>query len=203
VLRSEAAAQRIPPDSNYTKVRVFDVEAAGNKFVYVFDRSASMEGAPLAAAKSQLIKSLDSIDEVQQFHVFFFNQRILSFDATGSRRIAFGTDSNKKRAARFVKGVTADGGTDRFPALKQALALQPNVIFFLTDADGPMTAKEMDDIVRINERIQAQICVIEFGKSDKAPKSNFLIELARSSNGQYCYVNVLRLPQTKAAAKKP
>jgi hypothetical protein len=189
-----AAAQRIPADNNYSKVSVFGVEGTGNKFVYVFDRSASMDGAPLAAAKRQLIKSLESIDEVQQFHILFFNQRIHSFDITGgARRIAFGTERNKKSAARFIKNVTADGGTARFTALKHALAFQPNVIFFLTDADGPMTPKEMAEIARINERIGAQICVIEFGTADKRPKSNFLTELAQASNGQYGYVNITKL----------
>jgi hypothetical protein len=191
-----ASAQRIPPDDNYSKVKVFGVEGTGNKFVYLFDRSASMEGPPLAAAKSQLIKSLETIDEIQQFHIIFFNQRLLSFDLTGgSRRIAFGTDRNKNSAARFIKAVTADGGTARFVALKHALALQPNVIFFLTDADDPMSPKEVAEIARINERIQAQICVIEFGSGDKPPKSNFLIQLARKSSGQYGYVNVTKLPR--------
>lgn len=189
-------AQRVPTDNNYSKVKVFGVEGAGNKFVYVFDRSASMQGAPLAAAKSQLIKSLDAINEVQQFHIIFFNQRILSFDLTGgSRRIAFGTDRNKKSAARFIKSVTADGGTARFPALKHALAFQPDVIFFLSDVVDPISAKEMTEIARINERIGAQICVIEFGTDDKPSKSNFLTELARGSSGQYGYVNVSKLPR--------
>jgi hypothetical protein len=195
-LSATATAQRIPTDNSYTKVKVFGVEGAGNKFVYVFDRSASMEGPPLAAAKSQLIKSLEAIDEVQQFHILFFNQRILSFDITGgSRRIAFGTDRNKKSAARFIKSVTADGGTARFPALKHALAFQPDAIFFLTDAVDPMSPKEMAEIARINERIGAQICVIEFGTDDNPPKSNFLTQLARDSSGQYGYVNVSKLPR--------
>jgi hypothetical protein len=195
-LRLTATAQRIPADNNYSKVSVFGVEGTGNKFVYVFDRSASMEGAPLAAAKGQLIKSLETIDEIQQFHIIFFNQRIHSFDITGgSRRIAFGTERNKKSAARFIKGVTADGGTARFPALKHALALQPNVIFFLSDADDPMSSKEMTDIARINERVGAQICVIEFGLGNKPPKTNFLTELARDNNGQYGYVNLSKLRQ--------
>jgi hypothetical protein len=191
-----AAAQRIPVDDNYSKVKVFGVEGTGNKFVYLFDRSASMEGAPLAAAKRQLIESLETIDELQQFHVIFFNQRLMSFDLTGgSRRIAFGTDRNKELAGRFIKTVAADGGTARFPALKHALALQPNVIFFLTDADDPMTSKEVAEIIRINERIQAQICVIEFGVGGKPPKNNFLTQLARESNGQYGYVNLATLPK--------
>jgi hypothetical protein len=196
VLCAHVAAQSVPIDDRYSKVSVFGVEGAGNKFVYLFDRSASMEGSPLAAAKRQLIDSLESIDELQQFHIIFFNQRLRSFDITGgARRIAFGTDRNKELAERFIKAIAADGGTARYPALKHALALHPSVIFFLTDADDPMTPKEVAEIARINERIQAQICVIEFGVGDKRPKSNFLTQIARENNGQYGYVNVARLPK--------
>ena len=141
-------------DDRYAKVSVFGVEGKGNKFVYVFDRSSSMEGAPLAAAKRQLLESLESLDSVHQFHIIFFNHRLRMFDVTGGgRRIAFATDRNKKLAANFVGGITADGGTDRFAALKQALAFRPDVIFFLTDADDPMSASEMADLEQVNSRL--------------------------------------------------
>jgi hypothetical protein len=178
----------------YTKVSIFGVEGTGNKFVYVFDRSASMEGAPLAAAKRQLIESLQSLEDTHQFHIIFFNHKLRSFDITaGGRRIAFGTERNKKLASNFVGGITADGGTDRFAALKQALAFRPDVVFFLTDADDPMSASEMADIERLQTRIGTAICAIEFGRTAAAPAKNFLTELARLSGGQYGYVNTAKL----------
>lgn len=189
-----ATRRRSSPAENYAEVSVFGVQGKGSKFVYVFDRSASMQGAPLAAAKRQLIQSLQSLDNLHQFHIIFFNHRLRSFDLTsGGRRIAFGTERNKKLAANFVGGITADGGTDRFAALKQSLAFQPDVVFFLTDADDPMSASEMAEIERIQSRIGTAICVIEFGRSATVPQNNFLIELARLSNGQYGYVNTTKL----------
>ena len=181
---------------SYSKVSVFGVEAPGNKFVYVFDRSSSMEGAPLAAAKRQLLKSIATIDEVQQFHIIFFNQRLLSLNvASGRQRIAFATDRNKEQATRFINQVKADGATDRYLALKHAIALQPDVIFFLSDADDPMTPTQLSAIARLNDRVGAKICVIDFGAGDTAPKSNFLTDLASQSAGEYAYVNVAKLPQ--------
>jgi uncharacterized protein with von Willebrand factor type A (vWA) domain len=183
-------------EDNYSKVSVFGVEGTGNKFVYLFDRSGSMEGAPLATAKRRLIESIETIDELQQFHVIFFNQRLMPLRISGSRnRIPFATDRNKKLAARFIGSVKADGGTDRVAALRHALAIRPDVIFFLSDADDPMSAKEVAEIVRLNERLGGQICVIEFGRGNAAPKSNFLMKLAQETGGQYAYVNVLRLEQ--------
>jgi hypothetical protein len=183
-----------PPGDGQTSVRVFGVEGKGSKFVYVFDRSSSMEGAPLATAKQQLIQSLESLQSVHQFHIIFFNQQMRNFDLSGGgHRIAFATDRNRKLAARFVGGITADGGTDRFPSLRAAIAMNPDVIFFLTDADDPMPASELQEIAELNRRAGVVISTIEFGRGPAKQAQNFLTELARTTGGQYGYVDTQRL----------
>jgi hypothetical protein len=186
-----------PGGRGYAHVRVFGVEGHGNKFVYVFDRSASMEGAPLAAAKRQLVESLGALASIHQFHIIFFNHRLQSFDISGGgKRIAFGSDRNKQLAANFVGGITADGGTDRFSALKAALVFRPDVIFFLTDADDPMSTSELSDIEVGSQKSGAAISVIEFGRQPAPPGENFLTELAHQTGGQYGYVNTTQLSPT-------
>jgi hypothetical protein len=183
-----------PPGGSQASVRVFGVEGVGNKFVYVFDRSTSMVGLPLAAAKQQLIQSLNSLQSIHQFQIIFFNNELQQFDITGGqRRIAFATDRNKNLAAKFVGGITADGGTDRRNALIAAVALRPDVIFFLTDADSPMPQSELAEIAQLNRHANATICTIEFGRGPRRQSSNFLVELARLTGGQYGYVDTMRL----------
>ena len=183
-----------PAGAGQTRVSVFGVEGTGTKFVYLFDRSSSMDGPPLAAAKRQLIESLHSLESVHQFHIIFFNTRTQAFDITGGgRRIAFATERNKQLAANFVGGIVADGGTDRLIALREALTFAPDVIFFLTDADDPMSSSELADIARSNRRARAAICVIEFGRRQTPSPGNFLSELAHESGGQYGYVNTTTL----------
>src|SRR3954462_10434326 len=98
-------------ENDYAHVTLFGIEAKGSKFVYVFDRSGSMEGAPLAAAKKQLLDGLQPLGETQQFEILFFNQRVAMFEATGgAKRATFATDNNKKLAADFVQRIVADGG---------------------------------------------------------------------------------------------
>jgi hypothetical protein len=180
--------------SGYGETSVFGVQGKGTKFIYVFDRSASMEGRPLAAAKRQLLQSLQSLDSVNQFHIIFFNTKTQAFDMTGGgHRIAFASDRNKKLAGNFVGGITADGGTDRMFALKEALGFAPDVIFFLTDADDAMSAGEMAELARINQKVQASICVIEFGKNPAPVPNNFLSRLAHDNGGQYGYVDTTKL----------
>lgn len=177
-----------PGGTGEAKVRVFGVEGRGRKFLYLFDRSASMEGAPLSAAKRQLVQSMQSLGNGQQFHIIFFNTKTQSFAGdAGPKRDAYATDRNKQLAANFVGGITADGGTDRMVALEEALTCQPDVIFFLTDADDPMSVQELAEIARKNRR--AAICVIEFGDEPKPMEGNFLMRLASESGGQYGYVD--------------
>lgn len=184
------------PGEGQASVRVFGVEGKGSRFVYVFDRSSSMEGAPLSSAKRQLLESLASLSSIHQFHIIFFNQQIRHFDLSGGgRRVAFATDRNKKFAERFVGGISADGGTDRLPALRAAIQMRPDVIFFLTDADDPMPISELQEIADLNRRVGVAISTIEFGRGPVKQTKNFLTELARMTGGQYGYVDVTQLSQ--------
>jgi len=85
-----------------------------------------MEGRPLAAAKKQLLESLQSLESVHQFHIIFFNTKTQALDIAGARiESPFASDRNKKLASNFVGGITADGGTDRMVALREAINLAP------------------------------------------------------------------------------
>jgi hypothetical protein len=183
-----------PSSGNKATVHIFGVQGVGTKFVYVFDRSSSMEGAPLAAAKQQLIASLNSLDTIHQFQIIFFNHQTRTFDATGGgHRVAFATERNKQMAAKFVGGITADGGTDRLAALRAAVAMQPDVIFFLTDDDDPMPESELAEVNQLNRRASATICTIQFGQGPAQKADNFLVQLARLTGGQYGYVDTTKL----------
>lgn len=175
------------------RVRVFGAEGVGTSFLYLFDRSASMEGAPLAAAKRELLTSLESLDSTHQFHILFFNHEVRLFDLTGGqRRVAYANDRNKALAERFVQGISAYSGTDRQAALLKAVDFRPDVIFFLTDADHGMSASEVARVTASNRGRTAITC-IEFGRGPAHGDHNFLVELARRNGGQYVYIDTRTL----------
>lgn len=177
-----------------TTVSVFGISGTGTRFVYVFDRSISMAGAPLRTAKEQLVASLDSLDSIHQFQIIFFNHEPQAWDLTGGQnRIAFASDGNKQLAEKFVRSVSATGGTFRRTALKLALRLQPDVIFFLTDTDDPMSNNDLAEAIRRARRDSIAINTIEYGIGDATPGKNFLILLARETGGRYVYVDTQRL----------
>ena len=174
-------------------VKVFGVEGTGYKFVYVFDRSASMGGSgrnALMVAKKELISSLESLEETHQFHIIFYNDQQVEINPSGQRgKLAFATDRNKQRAIRDIRGVVDAGSTEHEAALKLAIRYKPDVIFFLTDAAVPrLDGNQLRDIRRWAAGIS--ISTIEFGLGPKQGGENFLQRLAQQNGGQYSYVDI-------------
>jgi hypothetical protein len=182
---------------------VFGLQGEGYKFVYVFDRSGSMDGhggAPLAAAKAELVSSLQNLGSTHQFQIIFYNEEPRIFSPGGNPgRLVFGTDQNKNLARRFVGSITASGATRHVEALLMALRLNPDVIFFLTDADEPqITPPELARIAQMNEG--TAINTIEFGTMTRLDSENFLVKLARQNGGQHVYIDLKRLQARSSAA---
>ncbi len=172
---------------------LFGIQSPGNKFVYVFDRSGSMGGVGRTAldfAKAELISSLKTLNQTQQFQIVFYNERPLVFNPSGTPgRLAFATDENKRRAINFIQSVTASGGTQHDTAILLAIQLQPDVIFFLTDADEPrLSDAKLEQIHRWANGIV--IHTIEFGMGPRTSTDNFLSRLARQNGGQYVYIDI-------------
>ena len=176
------------------KVDFFGTEGTGSKFVYVFDRSASMNdygGRPLRAAKEQLLRSLEPLTDFQQFNIIFYNE---DFTVWRPRELPFATEPNKESAATFVRGKIATGGTKHYAPLIAAIKLNPDVIFFLTDGEekDALNPGQLADIRRIN-RNGIQINAIQFGVGTERTDRSFLRSLAAQNQGQHRYINVAEL----------
>ena len=178
--------------------QVFGAQGTGSRFVYVFDRSASMQGfqgRSMVAARTELLKSLENLESIHQFQIVFYNDKTSVFNPFRPRppRLMFGTDENKVLAAEFVRNVLPAGATRHLDALRQALGMEPDVIFFLTDAAEPhLTPSELFEIQTRN-RSGAVINSIEFGSGPFQGGGNFLVKLARQNGGKHVYVDVTRL----------
>ena len=106
-----------------------------------------------------------------------------------------GESSSVARAERYIQSIRAFGGTEHNTALKLALRMSPDVIFFLTDARIPrLSQTQLAEIQRRSEQAGTTIHAIEFGSEPIAPRDSFLRELAAQNNGQYQYVDVRGLP---------
>lgn len=178
---------------------VFGVTGTGTRFVYVFDRSDSMngyDGKPLATAKRELIQSLKSLQQVHQFQIVFYNDAPTFFRGVVSNtpKMLFGDETSKIAATDFVRSMLATGGTEHANAIRMALAMGPDVIFFLTDAsDPPLKNSQMQQIVDRATRNGTTIHCIEFGAGPSAGSGGWIAELAKETSGQYRYVDVQQL----------
>lgn len=192
VAAGAATAEPIVPAGIQTGI--FGLEARGHRFVYVFDRSASMGepgGRPLARAKEELLASIERLGGVQQFYVVFYNHRQHVFNASDARqRLVFATDDNKRAARRFIDAVRADGGTRHFEAIVTGLRLRPDVMFVLTDGEPGDDLTE-DELENVSRSLAGTTCmVVQFG-GDEAARSPNLARLAALSGGRYAIVDPL------------
>lgn len=168
------------------------IEDIGKRFVFVIDSSSSMADGPLRLAKTELLASLERLQETQQFQVIFANSsQVITLDA--SRAAMFrGTDVDRLEVRHQIARIQTDAGTDHHAALLVALELNPDVLYYLTDGLEPaMSAKELADIRSHNRG--TRIHTIEFGSgavtldANGARPPNFLTKLAAQNNGRSTY----------------
>jgi len=167
---------------------VFGIPGTGSRFVYLIDRSKSMEGynfRPMLAARQELWKSVTSLNESNQFQIIFYNNEVDIFRRKLNLHAA--SEVNKDAAKQYIESIRPDGGTDHLAALKTAFKLSPDVIFFLTDAEGGFTADEIFELSRRNYS-RAIINTIEFGERRSNDRS--LEAIARNSGGKYIFKNI-------------
>jgi hypothetical protein len=168
-----------------TGTEFFGTKETANSYVYVIDRSGSMANRDsLEVAKRELLASLDPLSEQCRFAVVFYDTQAVFADGATLKPA---TLESKSRLHARLATILPDGGTDHKTALLAALKLQPEVVFFLTDADL-MTESEARDI---QEKAGAsRIQAIEFGVGPNVGQSKPLRQLALGTGGSYRYLDV-------------
>ncbi len=169
---------------------VFGVPGEGYKICYVFDHSVSMGWHDaLEHAKGQMWASLRDLEKTHQFQIIFFNENPTIPKIGKPNELLYADQRNKALARGFIGGIKPFGATDREKALVAAVRLHPDVIFFLTDADDPMTSSQLAKINRMAKGIA--INAIEFGSGPQPRSDNFLVRLASQNGGRYKYIDIL------------
>lgn len=163
----------------------FELETAGTKFVYVLDGSGSMTEphsearTRLERVKIELIRSIGGLPEQMEFFVIFFNRFSVPMPA---EKLQPASLANKRKYLEWCMKVKGGGGTDPRAALKQALDLQPDVIYLLTD--GVFDDDAVAEVTRQNTR---GVSIHTFCFGDAAGE-NLLKNIADKNNGTYKFV---------------
>jgi hypothetical protein len=173
----------------------FGAREHAHSFAYVIDCSGSMAmHNSLDVAKREMLASVGQLPPDASFAVIFYSldARILS-DPQGRKGLMAATTRNKARLQAQLTSVTPLGGTDHMLALREAIKLKTEVIFFLTDADL-MSNNDVNEILAEigTTRIQA----VEFGLGTELGIKSPLARLATTTGGTYLYIDVSKFPRS-------
>ncbi|MEE9392164.1 MAG: VWA domain-containing protein [Planctomycetota bacterium] len=161
------------------------------RVAFVIDVSRSMkEIAPrstssrLRQAKIELKKVLDSLSSHNEFAIIAFSKDTIAYDA----KLRPAKDRWLGRAKRWVDGLQADGGTNFFAGIKQALAI-PNVDTIFVLSDGAPSVGDVTSKASILEFVQSynrfrHIRIHTIGIGLAASEREFLSKLAGENRGR-------------------
>lgn len=113
-----------------------DMEAKGDSFVYVVDRSGSMSGEPLDLVRNEMIKSINALTRTQKFFAFFYDdseQAMTPPPGEPARQMVFAIKKNREHCTQWAQTITAGGGTQPESALLEAVRMRPAAVFLLSD----------------------------------------------------------------------
>lgn len=164
----------------------FGLQASGKRFVYVVDRSRSMNHPHESEAKTrfgrvklELLRSIGRMSVNREFFIVFFNDEALPMPA---QRLQPARRPLQERYLRWAAKVEAIGQTDPRTALRLAVRLQPDIIYFLTD--GRVPEATVQDVTRAN---RGRVAIHTFCIGNRDGES-LLKEIARHNGGEYHFV---------------
>lgn len=161
--------------------------------VFILDRSGSMGGVSIRAARSALDSAIDRLAARDRFNLIrFSNDTDTLFDQAMPA-----SDTNRLFAKMFLRDTTADGGTVMRPALHAALkgdATEGRLkqVVFVTDG---AVANETELFRDIRQRLgNARLFTIGIGS---APNSYFMRKAAEAGRGAFIYIPDIKQVKTR------
>lgn len=154
--------------------------------VYVVDRSGSMVDT-FQHVKAELRRSVGALRRSQKFHVIFFNEGDPLENP--SRKLVSAIEAQKREFFEFLDQIDATGSTHPEQSMRRALALEPDVVYFLTD--GEFDRRLVDLLDRWNEGRRVQIFTIAYFNTEGA---ELLEHIAREHGGEFRHVTEDDLP---------
>jgi hypothetical protein len=165
------------------KARFMGVEAKGNRFCIIADRSSSMAGPKLEFLKSEILRTISDLEGDTRFFIIFYNSMA---DPMPGGRWLDGRE-NIRPVANWLQWVVPAGGTNPLPAFQLAFAMnpRPDTIFFMTDGLFPPQAAY--NIAAMNsQRNRVVIHTISF--VDRSSEA-VMFQIAEQSGGRYRHVD--------------
>jgi Ca-activated chloride channel family protein len=150
-----------------------DAPGIRREVTLVLDRSGSMNGEKLEQVREAALQVVAGLEDGERFNVIAYNEGV---DPLWSRPQAKSA-ANVAAARRFLKGVTARGGTNIHDALLEALRPAPAggalpLVLFLTDGRptvGQTSEKAIRELAAKHNRHQRRIFTFGVGLDVNTP----------------------------------
>jgi Ca-activated chloride channel family protein len=154
--------------------------------VLVLDRSGSMDGQPLAQAKSVASAILSTLTERDSFNVVAFASGVDAMSSVAVR----GDAAGKARGMEYLASLQSGGGTEMEQGVAQMLMTTPGsdrirVVYFLTDG----FVGNDDVIVSAASRLLGTNRIFTVGIGS-APNRSLLDRLAQAGRGYASYLTL-------------
>jgi hypothetical protein len=155
--------------------------------VYVVDRSGSMIDT-FNHVRAELKRSISALRRSQKFHVIFFNSGEPLENPPA--KLVNAIEANKEQFFEFLAGVTPMGSTRPERALRRALALEPDLLYLLSDGItfDPDLPRKLDDWNRSRRTKIYTIAYLDEGGR------RLLEAIARENGGEFKFVSDDDLP---------
>ena len=162
---------------------LFPLPATAASVVYVLDRSVSMGmDDKLDIACRELLAGLHRLPPSARFQVVAYNSFAEPLVIDGRIDLVPAEPAFIEKATLQVRQLSASGDSDHVRALCRALALHPDVLFFVTDAD----ALTFEQVAFITSRNTGTIIhAIELTRRRGPDRDGPLARLSRDNRGTY------------------
>lgn len=161
--------------------------------VLVIDCSGSMIDR-FDSVRHEIAKTISRCSPPQTFHLLFFARGVAG--ESPPRRLVYATEENKKKAFKFIQGISCRGGpTDPLAALRRAfqvLAKPPSrkkgkVLFLLTDGEFHNNKEVRQAILRWNKGKHVRVNTILYGFRG-GEIGTTLRQIAEENGGKFKFV---------------
>lgn len=154
--------------------------------VFVLDRSGSMDGPSIRAARAALTSAVRGLRDDDLFSVVAFDDAIELWDD----RLALAETATRESACAWIRGIDARGGTEIAPALAAALRLAKtsppsHVARVIVLTDGAVAAERalLLDLAATRESVRVHVVGI-----GQAPQRGLVRRLAATGRGLAAFV---------------
>ena len=179
-----------PPEKSVAQVIARDI-------IFIIDTSGSMQGGSMQQAKASLQLALLQLNNNDSFNIIAFdNETELLFPVTH-----MASAHNISTAQRFIDGLSADGGTEMYRPLSNALMMKKDKaqsvkairqIVFITDG---AVANEFELMQLLNSAQENfRLYTVGIGA---APNGYFMKKAAQFGRGSYVFIQNNREVQRK------